>query len=125
MSISTILAVLAASRLSLPPVGYHTLERSPGDGIGDGIVLLTSGFSDSGVLAGVVMISQISYLSGAKDHQGIAMGLFLTTSYLGMACTPVPGRDTCGYDRIFFCVFCHRSLRRNRFSHHRTVQVSR
>ena len=105
MSISTILAVLAASRLSLPPV--VTIRWSAVLVMVSVMVSFYSplGFLILGVLAGVVMISQISYLSGAKDHQGIAMGLFSTTSYLGMAALPFMAgilADTAGFFSAFF-----------------------
>ncbi len=105
MSISTILAVLAASRLSLPPV--VTIRWSAVLVMVSVMVSFYSplGFLMLGVLAGVVMISQMSYLSGAKDHQGIAMGLFSTTSYLGMAALPfIAGilADTAGFFSAFF-----------------------
>ena len=105
MSVATILAVLVASRLSLPPV--PTIRLSAAMMV---IAVMISfytplGFLFIGVLAGIVMIAQMSYLSGAKDHQGIAMGLFSTTSYLGMALLPVIAgviADSTG----FFYAFC-------------------
>jgi len=43
-----------------------------------------AGFVVIGTLAGFVMISQMAYLAGIREHQGTAMGLFSTTSYMGM-----------------------------------------
>ena len=105
MSIATILAVLAASRLSLPPV--NTIRWSAALMV---VAVMVSfytplGFVVIGTLAGFVMISQMAYLAGIKDYQGTAMGLFSTTSYLGMGILPVIAgviADSAG----FFPAFC-------------------
>jgi MFS family permease len=39
-------------------------------------------------MAGIVMIAQMAILAGVKEHQGVVMGLFSTTSYLGMTILP-------------------------------------
>jgi MFS family permease len=55
------------------------------------------------------MISQMAYLAGIKDYQGTAMGLFSTTSYLGMGILPVIAgviADSAG----FFPAFCVTAL---------------
>jgi MFS family permease len=105
MSIATIAGVLVASRLSLPPV--ITIRWSA-------ILIVLSimvsyysplGFVILGICAGVVMIAQMSFLAGVRDHQGSAMGLYSTTTYLGMAALPfVTGliADALG----FFYAFC-------------------
>jgi MFS family permease len=67
-----------------------------------GIVML-------GVCAGVVMIAQMTFLAQVRDHQGVAMGLFSTTSYLGMTILPfIAGMvaDTSG----FLYAFCATAL---------------
>jgi MFS family permease len=105
MSIATIAGVLVASRLSLPPV--NTIRWSA--------ILMVIGvilsyysplfFVIIGICAGVVMIAQMSFLAGVKDHQGGAMGLYSTTTYLGMSALPfVTGliADASG----FFYAFC-------------------
>ncbi len=105
MSIATIAGVLVASRLSLPPV--LTIRWSA---ILIAISVLVSyysplGFMVLGICAGVVMIAQISFLSGVRDYQGGAMGLYSTTTYLGMAALPfITGliADSSG----FFYAFC-------------------
>lgn len=109
MSIATILAVLAASRLSLPPV--RAIRWSAALMVIAVMVSFYSplGFVIIGVLAGIVMIAQMSYLSEAEDRQGIAMGLFSTTSYLGMAILPFLAgiiADSTG----FFYAFCATAL---------------
>jgi MFS family permease len=109
MSVATICAVLAAPRLSLPPVS--TIRWCAALMV---VAVMVSfytplGFVIIGTLAGFVMISQMSYLSGVKDHQGTAMGLFSTTSYLGMGILPVIAgviADSTG----FFAAFCATAL---------------
>jgi len=44
-----------------------------------------------GGLAGLIMVSQINYLAAAEEHQGVAMGLFSTSSYAGMTLIPSIG----------------------------------
>ncbi len=105
MSIATILAVLVSSRLSLPPV--PAIRWSAVIMMAAVMVTFYSplGFVVLGLLAGIVMIVQMSFLAGIKDHQGIAMGLFSTTSYLGMTILPVIAgviADSAG----FFYAFC-------------------
>ncbi len=105
MSVSTIIAVLIASRLKLQPVPvirWSAVLMILG-------VLLTFysplGFIVIGALAGIVMIAQMGFLAAIEAPQGFAMGLFSTTSYLGMATLPfIAGlvADTFG----FFPAFC-------------------
>jgi MFS family permease len=88
MSIATIGAVLAASRATLPPV---PAIRWSAVLMAAGVVFAFFspwGFAVLGALAGIVMIAQMAFLSGERDRQGVAMGLFSTTSYLGMAILP-------------------------------------
>jgi len=89
MSIATIAGVLAASRLSLPPV--LTIRWSA---VLMMIAVMVSFYSPLGFVmigtgAGFVMIAQMTFLAQAKDHQGAAMGLFSTTTYLGMTTLPI------------------------------------
>ena len=88
MSVSTIIAVLIASRLSLPPV--PTIRWSAVLMVFGVMIAFysPSGFIVIGALAGIVMIAQMAFLSSVKAPQGLAMGLFSTTSYLGMAVLP-------------------------------------
>ena len=109
MSIAIIAGVLVASRLSLPPV--PTIRWSAVLMV---IAVMVSyyspmGFVIIGISAGVVMIAQMTFLAQAKDHQGVAMGLFSTTSYLGMAALPFTAAliaDSIG----FFYAFCATAL---------------
>lgn len=105
MSIATIVAVLAASRASLPPlmaIRWSAVMMAAG-------VLLTFfspvGFAVLGALAGIVMIAQMAFLAGIRDHQGVVMGLFSTTSYLGMAILPFLA-GLCVDHAGFFWAFC-------------------
>ncbi len=88
MSIATIVAVLAASRAMLPPV--PAIRWSAILMAGGVLFAFFSpwGFAVLGALAGIVMIAQMVILSAEREHQGIAMGLFSTTSYLGMTILP-------------------------------------
>jgi len=89
MSVVTIAAVLIFSHTTLPPVA--TLRVAA---ILMGIAVIISFFTPAGflligALAGVVMIAQMAFLAGIPRFQGVIMGLFSTTSYLGMALLPV------------------------------------
>jgi MFS family permease len=88
MSVATIGAVLAASRLSLPPlpaIRWSAVLMAAGV-----IIAFYSpwGFAVLGAMAGIVMIAQMAILAGVREHQGIVMGIFSTTSYLGMTILP-------------------------------------
>jgi len=109
MSIATIVAVLVVSRLSLPPV--HTIQ---GCAVLMVIAVMVSfysplGFVLLGILAGIIMIAQMKFLAQVTDHQGMAMGLFSTASYLGMTALPLVASviaDSTG----FFYAFCITAL---------------
>jgi MFS family permease len=106
MSIATIAGVLVASRLSLPPV--PAIRWSALLIVIAVIVSYYSplGFVMLGICAGVVMIAQMTFLAQVRDHQGVAMGVFTTTSYLGMTILPfIAGMvaDTSGF-LYAFCV---------------------
>jgi MFS family permease len=105
MSVVTIVAVLAASRVPLPSVPAIRWSAF----LMAGGVLFTFfspwGFVVLGALAGIVMIAQMALLAGEREYQGVTMGLFSTTSYLGMAILPfIAGliADMAG----FFLAFC-------------------
>jgi MFS family permease len=109
MSIATIAGVLVASRFSLPPV--PTIRWSAILMIFAVMVSYFSplGFVIIGIVAGAVMIAQMTFLAQVKDHQGMAMGLFSTTSYLGMTVLPFLAglvADSAG----FFYAFCATAL---------------
>jgi len=104
MSVATIVSVLLASRFTLSPV--ETIRWSA---VLMAVGALLSFYSPLGLVllgavAGIVMIAQMSYLAGIKGHQGTVMGLFSTTSYLGMAILPVLAgfiADTGGFFAAF------------------------
>lgn len=88
MSLATAASVMILSHVKLPPI---TAIRVAALGMAAGVVLtLVSPFAFilAGILAGVVMISQLSFLAGAEARQGVVMGLFSTASYGGMALLP-------------------------------------
>jgi MFS family permease len=109
MSCATIAAVFVASRLSLPPV--NTIRWCAGLMLIAVMVSFYSplGFIMLGILAGIVMIAQMAFLSNVTDHQGIAMGLFSTTSYLGMTLLPIFAGFIAEFYG-FFSAFCATAL---------------
>ncbi|HVP95815.1 MFS transporter [Methanoregula sp.] len=88
MSVATIITVLAVSRFPIPP--RAAIRWSAALMIGGVILAYVSplGFIVLGALAGVVMVAQMSVLAGERDRQGLVMGLFSTSSYLGMTILP-------------------------------------
>lgn len=88
MSVATIAAVLVVSRFNPSPV--PTIRISAVLMAGSVMLSLVSpaGLLFLGTLAGVVMIAQMAFLAQVNNHQGAAMGLFSTTSYLGMSLLP-------------------------------------
>ncbi len=105
MSVATIVTVLVISQMPFTPVPVIRISA---------VLMVASvmisyltplGFVITGAIAGVVMIAQMAFLAEAQEHQGTAMGLFSTTSYLGMTILPV----LVGFvaDRAgFFPAFC-------------------
>jgi MFS family permease len=89
MSCATIAAVLVASRVTIPP---SMAIRVSAVLMAAGVIttLVTPwGFVIIGFLAGFVMISQMAILAGAREHQGVLMGMYSTAGYLGMTALPV------------------------------------
>ena len=107
MSFATILATLVASRMNLPP-GKTIRVSAMVMAMGILTTLYTPvGFLIIGTAAGVVMIAQMAFLAEASTWQGAAMGLFSTTSYLGMGLLPSAAgifADAFGYF-ITFLIF--------------------
>jgi MFS family permease len=88
MSIATILAVLAISRFPLPEISAIRISAVL---MAAGVAVSyfsPAGFLVLGAVAGIVMIAQMAFLARVHEHQGIAMGMFTTMSYLGMALLP-------------------------------------
>ena len=88
MSIATIGAVLVISRYpfdDIQAIQISSILMAAGVLIS---FLTPAGLLVLGATAGIVMIAQMNFLSSVREHQGIAMGLFSTTSYLGMAILP-------------------------------------
>jgi hypothetical protein len=109
MSIATIAAVLICSRVDLSPVPVIRWCAV----LMAGAVIVSyfspAGFILIGALAGVIMIAQMAFLAGIRNHQGIVMGLFSTTSYLGMALLPVAA-GLLAEGPGFFFAFCITAL---------------
>lgn len=88
MSLATIAGVLVFSRVEIPPL--RTIRFAAGL-MAAGIIcsfFTPVGFLVVGALAGTVMIAQMAVLAEKCSHQGVAMGLFSTMSYLGMSILP-------------------------------------
>jgi MFS family permease len=88
MSVSTIASVLIASRVTWQPktvIRWSAVLMSLGAGVA---FYSPVGFIIIGAIAGFVMIAVMAVLSGQQEKQGILMGLFSTSSYLGMALLP-------------------------------------
>ena len=88
MSIATIVAVLIVSCIPWQPV--KTIRGSAIVMAAGMVVTYFSpvGFVILGAGAGFVMIAQMAFLAGA-ENQGVIMGLFSTSSYLGMTILPL------------------------------------
>ncbi len=105
MSIATIAAVIVCSRTRFPPVPVFRWSAL----LMAAAVILSfftpAGLIAIGALAGVVMFAVMAYLAHIREHQGIVMGLFATTGYLGMAILPaIAGFVAEGTG--FFVAFC-------------------
>jgi len=88
MSVATIVAVLVVSCLPLQPITiirFSTVFMALGLGV---TYFSPLGFAMLGALAGFVMIAQMAFLAGIGENQGIAMGIFSTSSYLGISLLP-------------------------------------
>lgn len=91
MNLATIIASLLAPRINIEPVLLIRVSAL----LMSGLVLIFIQYPVSiffmGFAAGLIMISQINYLAAAEVHQGVAMGLFSTSSYAGMTIIPAFG----------------------------------
>jgi len=106
MSVATIVTVLVISQMPFSPVivirGAAVLMACS--------VLIAFvtplGFIFAGAVAGVVMIAQMAFLADIRGHQGTAMGLFSTSSYLGMSILPVAIGVLADVSGFFFAFLC-------------------
>ncbi len=91
MNLATIISSFAAPWFKIEPVLLIRISAI----LMAILVLLFEQYPSSifimGFVAGLVMISQISYLAMAEEKQGIAMGLYTTASYAGMTFIPAIG----------------------------------
>ncbi|MDD1712033.1 MAG: MFS transporter [Methanoregulaceae archaeon] len=88
MNIATVIAVLLISRLRFPPVTTLRIAALLMAVAVFATFLSPYGFILVGAIAGVVMVAQLAFLAQAETQQGIAMGLWSTTGYLGMTLLP-------------------------------------
>lgn len=106
MNVATIITTLLASRIKVEPV---LLIRVSAVMIG-GLVLVFLEYPISiffmGLVAGLLMISQINYLAFTQKHQGIAMGLFSTATYAGMTFIPAFGGTIIKLSSVFHASIC-------------------
>jgi MFS family permease len=105
MSVATIIAVIVVSHMKLPPVSTIRIAALF---MAAGVILsfyAPAGFLVIGALAGVVIIAQMAFLAQVSDQQGAAMGLFSTTSYLGMSLLPFLA-GFIAETTTFFLAFC-------------------
>ncbi|PKG31187.1 MAG: hypothetical protein CW742_14710, partial [Methanoregula sp.] len=114
MSIATIAAVIVFSRTTVQPVPAIRLSAFLMAG---GVIVsffIPAGLLIIGAVAGVVMIAQMALLASETGHQGVVMGLFATTSYLGMAILPAAAGFIAGGMGFFAafgaCVFASLSV---------------
>lgn len=109
MSVATIVSALVFSRVNLPPV-FTIRIAAPVMAAG----MILSFFSPAaflvvGSVAGAVMVAQMAFLAQAGENHGTAMGLYSTTSYLGMSVLPVFAgaiADIIGFFPMFFLSAC-------------------
>ncbi|PKL60819.1 MAG: MFS transporter [Methanomicrobiales archaeon HGW-Methanomicrobiales-4] len=100
MNLATIIASLGATWIRVEPVLLIRISAI----LMGGLVLIFVQYPISiflmGFAAGLIMISQINYLASAEEHQGMAMGLFSTSSYAGMTLLPAIGGYITGLTNI-------------------------
>ncbi len=91
MNLASIIASLLTPRLRLEPVLLIRLSALVMSILT--LVFLTFPLSIflMGGIAGLITVSQITYLATAERHQGLAMGLYTTFSYAGMTLIPAIG----------------------------------
>ncbi len=88
MSIATAAAVIVLPHVNLQPIMSIRIAAI-GMAVAAMLTLITPlSFILVGAFAGVVMISQLSFLAEVEARQGVVMGLFSTASYGGMALLP-------------------------------------
>jgi hypothetical protein len=88
MNLATIIAVIAASRLHLPPI---LTIRTASLLLAAAVLIVPftpAGFTLVGALLGFIMIAQLAYLAGTNLSQGKVMGSYNAASYAGMTLLP-------------------------------------
>lgn len=106
MNLATVIASLIAPRIRVEPVFLIRISSI----IMGVLVLVFIRYPISvfimGFVAGLIMISQINYLALSEERQGIAMGLFSTSSYAGMTILPAIGGTIIGFSSLNFSAWC-------------------
>jgi MFS family permease len=88
MNIATMLAVILASRLHLPPLRTLQMASLLLAGAVLTVPFTPVGFALVGALLGFIMIAQLAFLAGTGLPQGGAMGAYNAASYAGMTFLP-------------------------------------
>ncbi len=91
MNLATIITSLLAPRLRVEPVLLIRISAIMMGFLALVFVQVPILVFLMGGLAGLIMVSQVNYLAAAEEHQGVAMGLFSTSSYAGMTLIPFIG----------------------------------
>lgn len=91
MNMATIITSLLAPRLRFEPVLLIRISAIMMGLLALVFVQIHISVFLIGGLAGLIMVSQMNYLAAAEEHQGVAMGLFSTSSYAGMTLIPSIG----------------------------------
>jgi MFS family permease len=88
MNLATMVAVMAASRLHLPPVPTIRAASLVLAGAVLMVAITPAGFAIVGALLGFIMIAQLAFLAGSGLPQGKVMGSYNAASYAGMTFLP-------------------------------------
>ena len=110
MSAATVITALIASNLELAPV---PTIRMAALFMAAGILLsyfTPAGFIVIGAIAGIIMIAQMAFLADVgRQQQGIVMGIYSATSYLGMSLLSFLA-GMVAESTSFFMAFCATAL---------------
>jgi len=88
MNIATMVSVIAASRLHLPPIRTIRIASLLLAWAVLMVPFTPAGFAVAGALLGFIMIAQLAFLAGTGLPQGEVMGSYNAASYAGMTLLP-------------------------------------
>jgi len=103
-NIATIVAILVVSRQAFEPIPVMRASALLMAGAVVLSFLSPYGFAVIGVAAGAVQVAQLAFLARTGEPQGLAMGVFSTASYAGMAVMPIVAAfvaESVGYGAAF------------------------